>query len=146
MKKILITLFATLLITTTLAGCGNTESSDLNKALGTKAITVTPTKVTREKAASDRKVILKVQVKVKNNSKNSMGIGSGNFQLKDDNGKAYDIYGMKSDNLGQEVMPGESIKGNIYFEIPADLEKGWMNYSVYLDQEPAAEWLLVFPK
>ncbi|MBC2390338.1 DUF4352 domain-containing protein [Listeria booriae] len=146
MKKILMAILATLLITTTLAGCGNSESSDLNKSFGTKAITITPTDVTREKAASDRKIILRVKVKVKNHSKKAMGIGAGNFQLKDDNGKTYDIYGMKSNSLGQEIMPGESIKGNVYFEVPADLERGWVDYSVFLNEEPAAEWLLTFPK
>lgn len=146
MKKIFLTLFATLLVAVSLTGCGNNTNSDLNKALGTKAITITPTKVTREKAVSDRKAILQVQVKVKNNTKKAVGIGAGNFQLKDDDGHAYEMYGMKSDSLGQEVKPGDTVKGNIYFEVPASLTKGWMNYAVSLGQEPVAEWLLVFPE
>ncbi|MBC1501450.1 DUF4352 domain-containing protein [Listeria weihenstephanensis] len=145
MKKIIMTILATLLLSVVLVGCGNSEETDLNKALGAKEMTVTPTKVTREKAATDRKRILKIEVKVKNNTEKPIGIGAGNFALKDADGKEYDIYGMKTDSLGQEVAAGKTITGNIYFEIPASLEKGWMNYAFQMDQEPVAEWLLSFP-
>ncbi|MBC1212070.1 DUF4352 domain-containing protein [Listeria booriae] len=147
MKKTLIAIFASLVLITALAGCGTKQDdTDLNKALGNKEITVTPTKVTREKATSDRKAILKVVVQVKNNSKKAIGIGAGNFNLKDDDGKNYDNYGLKADSLGQELEAGKTVTGNIYYEIPADLEKGWMDYAASLGQEPAAEWLLAFPK
>ncbi|MBC2161873.1 DUF4352 domain-containing protein [Listeria booriae] len=148
MKKIIIALLTTVLITTTLTACGgsNTQDTDLNKALGTKEITVTPTKVTREKAISDRKTVLKIEVTVKNNDKKAIGIGAGNFNLKDDDGKVYDNYGLKSDSLGQELEAGKAVTGNIYFEIPEDLDKGWLDYSVSLGQNPASEWLIAFPK
>ncbi|AQY51822.1 lipoprotein [Listeria weihenstephanensis FSL R9-0317] len=147
MKKTIMAILVTLLIVTTLVGCnGKKEDTDLNKALGNKEVTVTPTKVTREKATSDRKEILKVVVKVKNNAKKPMGIGAGNFTLKDDNGKNYEMYGLKTDSLGQELAAGGTVSGNVYFEIPADLEKGWMDYAVSIGQEPAAEWLLSFPE
>ncbi|MBC1332629.1 DUF4352 domain-containing protein [Listeria booriae] len=144
MKKILTAISIATLLGLALAGCGK-EDTDINKALGSEEMTVTPTKVTREKAATDRKNILKIAVKVKNNSKTEIGIGAGNFRIKDDNRKVYDSYGMKKDSLGQVVAPGETITGNIYFEVPAILEKVWLEYDVSMDREPAAEWLLAFP-
>lgn len=144
MKKILTAISVAVLLTLTLAACGK-EDTDINKALGSEEMTVTPTKITREKAATDRKTILKITVKVKNNAKTEIGIGAGNFRIKDDNRKVYDSYGMKEDSLGQVVAPGETITGNIYFETPAILEKGWLEYDVSMDREPAAEWLLAFP-
>ncbi|MBC2100059.1 DUF4352 domain-containing protein [Listeria booriae] len=144
MKKILTAISIAALFGLALAGCGK-EDTDINKALGSEEMTVTPTKVTREKAATDRKNILKIAVKVKNNSKTEIGIGAGNFRIKDDNRKVYDSYGMKKDSLGQVVAPGETITGNIYFEVPAILEKVWLEYDVSMDREPAAEWLLAFP-
>ncbi|WP_171002403.1 DUF4352 domain-containing protein [Listeria newyorkensis] len=144
MKKILTAISVAVLLTLILAACGK-EDTDLNKALGSEEMTVTPAKITREKAATDRKTILKITVKVKNNSKTEIGIGAGNFRIKDDNRKVYDSYGMKEDSLGQVVAPGETITGNIYFETPAILEKGWLEYDVSMDREPAAEWLLAFP-
>ncbi|MBC1797588.1 DUF4352 domain-containing protein [Listeria booriae] len=144
MKKILTAISIATLLGLALAGCGK-EDTDINKALGSEEMTVTPTKITREKAATDRKNILKIAVKVKNNSKTEIGIGAGNFRIKDDNRKVYDSYGMKKDSLGQVVAPGETITGNIYFEVPAILEKVWLEYDVSMDREPAAEWLLAFP-
>ncbi|MBC2265012.1 DUF4352 domain-containing protein [Listeria booriae] len=144
MKKILTAISIAALFGLALAGCGK-EDTDINKALGSEEMTVTPTKITREKAATDRKNILKIAVKVKNNSKTEIGIGAGNFRIKDDNRKVYDSYGMKKDSLGQVVAPGETITGNIYFEVLAILEKVWLEYDVSMDREPAAEWLLAFP-
>ncbi|EUJ18727.1 hypothetical protein PGRAN_15367 [Listeria grandensis FSL F6-0971] len=144
MKKIIKIILVALLMSIALTGC-NKEESDLNKALGTKEMTVTPTKITREKAASDRKSIVKVEVKVENNTTKAIGIGAGNFTLKDEDNKVYEIYGMKADSLGQEVKAKEETTGYIYFEIPASLEKAWMSYTFQLGQEPVAEWLLPFP-
>ncbi|MBC2178379.1 DUF4352 domain-containing protein [Listeria booriae] len=145
MKKKITLLCTTILLSISLVACSKSEETDLNQALGSKEITVTPTQITREKTASNRKNILKVEVKVKNNTAKSVGIGAGNFTLKDDNDRNYEIYGMKEDSLGQEVEANQTINGNIYFEIPKELEKGWLSYTFQINQEPSAEWLLAFP-
>ncbi|AQY51833.1 hypothetical protein PWEIH_03376 [Listeria weihenstephanensis FSL R9-0317] len=130
-----------------LGGCGKASaSSDINRELGTKDLKIKPIKITREKAVSDRKVILKVEVAVKNKSKAAQGIGAGNFSLKDPNHTNYRMYGMKEDSLGHTIAPGQEMNGNIYFEIPVDLEEGWMSYTPEPGHDKAAEWLIVFPK
>lgn len=40
----------------------------------------------------------------------------------------------------------DKMKGNIYFEIPVDLEEGWMSYTPEPGHDKTAEWLIVFPK
>ncbi|MBC1315145.1 DUF4352 domain-containing protein [Listeria booriae] len=148
MKK-MVALITVVIITSMIAlgGCSTaSEAAAKHKAYETKTIKIKPTKVTREKTDSDHKVLLKVEVTVKNKSKEQQSIGLGNFRLKDPSHKQNLMYGMKEDSLGHTMAPGQELKGNIYFEIPVDLEEGWMSYIPEPGHDKAAEWLIVFPK
>ncbi|KGL37360.1 hypothetical protein BMT55_16510 [Listeria newyorkensis] len=145
----LVALISIIVITSMIAlgGCGKASAaSDINKEFGTKTLKIKPTKITREKTVSDHKVILKVEVTVKNKSKEAQGIGAGIFSLKNPNHTDYEMHGMKEDVLGHTIAPGQEMKGNIYFEIPVDLEEGWMSYTPEPGHDKTAEWLIVFPK
>ncbi|MBC1212419.1 DUF4352 domain-containing protein [Listeria booriae] len=69
---------------------------------------------------------IRVQFKVKNNTKQTTGIGAGNFHIKVGK-KDYQMTG--GDNFGQEIAKGETITGNGYYKIPKKQEETLLIYT-----------------
>ncbi|KGL42473.1 hypothetical protein BMT55_12680 [Listeria newyorkensis] len=69
---------------------------------------------------------VRVHFEVKNNTKQTTGIGAGNFHITV-NKKDYQMTG--GNNFGQEIAKGETITGDGYYEFPKEQDKVLLTYT-----------------
>lgn len=69
---------------------------------------------------------VRVHFEVKNNMKQTTGIGAGNFHITV-NKKDYQMTG--GNNFGQEITKGETITGNGYYEFPKEQDRVLLTYT-----------------
>ncbi|PGM97603.1 DUF4352 domain-containing protein [Bacillus cereus] len=60
--------------------------------------------------------IVRIQIQVKNVGTEDIGIGSGDFKVHDEDGKAYEPYG-HDQNFGDVLAPGKELTGYAYFTV-----------------------------
>ncbi|MBC1475079.1 DUF4352 domain-containing protein [Listeria grandensis] len=96
-----------------------------------------------ESSDKDKQMLI-VDMNIKNTSKEESGAGAADFEVKADNGKSYDVYGLEEKNFGTAIKPGKTIEGKGYYEIPKDTKTVTFYY------EPAgkkqAQWELQVPE
>lgn len=151
LKKKLGLLLSATAITLGLAACGTNDNTqevknEVGKTVETADLDIQVESVKSGYAESDdkNKQMLIVDMNIKNISKEESGAGAADFEVKADNGKSYDVYGLEEKNFGTAIKPGKTIEGKGYYEIPADAKTVTFYY------EPAgkkqAQWELKVPE
>ncbi|EAC3456728.1 DUF4352 domain-containing protein [Listeria monocytogenes] len=164
MKKLLL-LILTLSALLGLAACSNAEvktepkSQQTNeKAMKTEInqvktindidMEITGDKIVKDDTLKTDQVLLEVSFDIKNNSKSDYGVGSGDYYVKDKDGKKYPMYG-NEDNFGAVVKTGKELKGKGYYAIPKGSEDLVVVYDKAVDKsksEKTLEWNIGTPK
>lgn len=137
MKKII---FLTFIAATTFisVGCSNTtkDLGDLNETRKIENLSITPKKITSEPAKGKNNSVT-ISFSVQNNGSEMIGVGAGDFYIKDSKGKEISIDGTQG-NFGQEIQAKESIDGKAYFIVPNSSSKITVIYKP--NQNVEAEW------
>ncbi|MBC1499779.1 DUF4352 domain-containing protein [Listeria weihenstephanensis] len=161
MKKIMIMALSACTLVAGLTACGNTEDNasttknaaveqkqtknDIGKTVETSDLDIQVKSVTSGYAESKdkNKQMLIIGMVVKNTSKLESGAGAADFQVKADDGKTYDVYGMEAKNFGDAIPAGKTLQGKGYYEIP----KGTKTVTLYYAPGGVkkAEWTLSVP-
>lgn len=119
-------------------GCGNKmkDVGDLGETRKVGSLSITPKKVSSEPGSGENK-ILAISFSVKNEGGEVLGIGAGDFYIKDSKGKEHSIDG-KQVNFGQDIKEKETIKGKAYFIVPDTYSTITLIYKP--DKVVEAEW------
>lgn len=164
MKKLLIVgvTIGTLLGT---AACSNTEDkaepkseqvsekttkTEINqvKTINNIEMKITGDKIVKDDTLKTDQELLEVSFDIKNKSKSDYGVGSGDFYVKDKEGKKYLMYG-NEDNFGAVIKTKEELKGKGYYAIPKGAKDLVVVYDKAVDHsksEKTIEWNVGTPK
>ncbi|PLS37027.1 hypothetical protein CYV26_00825 [Carnobacterium maltaromaticum] len=152
MKKISLSVIIALLF---LGGCGalttetkkdlENQSKTINE-FKTKFIQNIKMKLTmieaNQSGLDEKKKIVAISMDFKNEDAQAVGIGGGDFILKE-NDKKYEVIS-DANNIGQEIEVGKKSTGMLYFEVPEEAQKAELIYTP--GDEVLAKWEIELPK
>ncbi|MBC1954187.1 DUF4352 domain-containing protein [Listeria welshimeri] len=164
MKKILY-IILTLSALMGMAACSNTDGktepksqqtnekvmkTELNqvKTINDVDMKITGDKIVKDDTLKTNQELLEVSFDIKNNSKSDYGVGSGDYYVKDKDGKKYTMYG-NEDNFGAVVKTKKELKGKGYYAIPKGSKDLVVVYDKAVDKsksEKTLEWNIGTPK
>ncbi len=137
MKKIM---FLTCVVALTFIafGCSSQTNSkgDLGETRKIDTLSITPGKVT-SKPAKGKNELITINISIENKGGDVIGVGAGDFYIKDSKGKEISIDG-KHENFGQEIKSKEKINGKAYFLVTDSHSKFTLLYKP--NQTVEAEW------
>ncbi|MBC1435279.1 DUF4352 domain-containing protein [Listeria rocourtiae] len=149
MKKLVVVFLASIIVTVVLGGCSSNsvvDDSEWNtaKKTGKFEIQVTSAELIDNNLNTDvGHETLKLAVQAKNISKEAVPIGSGDFYLKDEDGKKYTFTGSES-SLGDVVKAGKTIEGYGYYSIPKESKKMMIVYNPFQSTDQL-KWEMTVP-
>ncbi|WP_236637302.1 DUF4352 domain-containing protein [Listeria sp. SHR_NRA_18] len=149
MKKLVVVFFASIIGIVALGGCSNNsviDDSEWNtaKKTGKFEIQITSAELVDNNLNTDiGHETLRLALKAKNISKEAAPIGSGDFYLKDKDGKKYTFTGSES-SLGDVVKAGKTIEGYGYYSIPKESKKMMVVYKPFQSTDQL-KWEITIP-
>lgn len=135
MKKIIISILAVALLLTT--GCSiKKNQGDLGEKRVANTFEITPKKISSSALEGENQLIT-IDIEITNNDKGPLGIGAGDFFIRDEKGKETNIYGQR-ENFGEELGKGKTLTGKAYFKVSTDYSTFSLIYQPY--QTIDAQW------
>lgn len=135
MKKIIISIFAISFFF--IVGCSTKEAkSDFNETRIANTFEITLKELSSSPLGKDNQ-LLTLEIEITNKDKGPLGIGAGDFFIRDEKGNKTKIYGQR-ENFGEVIEKGKSIKGKAYFKVPNSYSTFTLVYQPYETMD--AEW------
>lgn len=135
MKKVIISILAISVLF--IAGCSTKAyKGDLNEKRTANTFEITPKELLSSPLGGDNQLVT-IEIEVTNKDKGPLGIGAGDFFIRDEKGNKTKIYGQR-ENFGEVIEKGKSIKGKAYFKVPNSDSTFTLVYQPY--ETIDAEW------
>lgn len=135
MKKVIISILAISVLF--IAGCSTkADKGDLNEKRTANTFEITPKELLSSPLGEDNQLVT-IEIEVTNKDKGPLGIGAGDFFIRDEKGNKTKIYGQR-ENFGEVIEKGKSIKGKAYFKVPNSYSTFTLVYQPYETMD--AEW------
>lgn len=135
MKKVIISIFAIGFLF--IAGCSTKAyKGDLNEKRTANTFEITPVELSSSPLDGDNQ-LLTIKIEVTNTDKGPLGIGAGDFFIRDKEGNETKIYGQR-ENFGEVIEKGKSIKDKAHFKVPNSYSTFTLVYQPYKTTD--AEW------
>ncbi|MES5896837.1 DUF4352 domain-containing protein [Bacillus cereus group sp. RP43] len=132
----------------------NVEKQAIQTEIGKEKVSramkmkVTAAKIVKDETVSEQEEVVQIQFDIKNEGNEDNGIGAGDFVIKDEKGKTYEMYG-REDNFGDVIPAGKSLKGNGYYRVAKDTKELKVVYSPTVQKEKdekVIEWNIGHPE
>lgn len=114
----------------------NSEATEIGKEkkINDIKIKITEVKVKKDDTISENEKLIQLKFDIKNDSKETFGIGTGDFYVKDKDGKKYEMFGQE-DNFGDVIQTKKSLQGNGYYKVEKDAKDLMLVYSPIRNQD-----------